>query len=104
MVPVYTISCVCSIKFYHKHVYIAAGYEFYESIVISSFFMLMCRYIRQDLDSIRRVFSHLIPCQWIPPIRFVRFLAKCGRTRLSTDGVRWFNVRLDFTPSFPIIG
>lgn len=92
MVPIYTILCVFSIEFYDKHVYIASGYEFYESLVIASFFMLLCQYIRPDFGTLQAP-EYLDPRQWILPIRFIRCLIKCGRKPApSTNTTRRFNV------------
>ncbi|KAG9189205.1 hypothetical protein G6011_06073 [Alternaria panax] len=51
MVPIYTIWCTLRIPFYASSVYIGAVYEFYESLVIASFFLLLCQYLHADLQS-----------------------------------------------------
>jgi hypothetical protein len=47
MVPVYTIACTVSIEFYKQHVYLASIYEFYESLVIAAFFLLLCQLLHR---------------------------------------------------------
>ncbi|KAM5346000.1 hypothetical protein ACJ41O_011861 [Fusarium nematophilum] len=91
MVPVYSIACVFSIIFYRQHVYIAAIYEFYESLVIAAFFLLLCDLLHADLDTLQTHFAGFQPKAWIYPIRFVVFCFgnRKGRT---LDGVRWFNI------------
>ncbi|PSN67366.1 DUF300-domain-containing protein, partial [Corynespora cassiicola Philippines] len=92
MVPIYSIACLLSIPFYKAHVYIASIYEFYESLVIASFFLLLCRYLHLDLPSLRRAFSLLIPKPWIYPIRFFRMYIFRRKTAHTVDGLRWFSI------------
>ena len=90
MVPVYSICCLLSVPFYKPSVYLAVIYEFYESLVIASFFLLLCRYMDQDLDVVRRAFAILVPRQWLPPVGpFRRFVL---RRKSMTSGSTWFNV------------
>ncbi|GIZ49125.1 hypothetical protein CKM354_001216200 [Cercospora kikuchii] len=89
MVPVYSICCLLSVPFYKPSVYLAVIYEFYESLVIASFFLLLCRYMGQDLDVVRRAFALLVPRQWLPPVGpFRRFVL---RRKSMTSGSTWFN-------------
>ncbi|KAH8589064.1 organic solute transporter Ostalpha-domain-containing protein, partial [Bisporella sp. PMI_857] len=92
MVPVYTIACTLSIQFYKKNVYIASVYEFYESLVIAAFFLLLCRYLHFDLESLQRAFILVEPKPWIHPIRF--FVVYIGRNKKgrTEDGQKWFNI------------
>lgn len=94
MVPIYTIACVLSIPFYKQHVYIAAVYEFYESLVIASFFLLLCRYLHLDIHSLRRVFSIVEPKPWLHPVRFLRKVVWRKKTDHTMDGLKWFSVSL----------
>lgn len=97
MVPVYTIACVLSIPFYKEHVYIAAVYEFYESLVIASFFLLLCRYLHWDLHTLRRGFSLVEPKPWLHPVRFLRHVVWRKKTGRTYDGLKWFSVSLYFS-------
>jgi hypothetical protein len=92
MVPVYSISCTCSIRWYTEHVYIAAGYEFYESLVIAAFYILMCQNIRSEWDEVRKVFNLLTPRKWIMPLRLFHMCFRRSRKGQPSDGLKWFNV------------
>lgn len=94
MVPIYTIACTLSIEFYRQHVYLASIYEFYESLVIAAFFLLLCQLLHPDPTTLRQAFSLVEPKPWIHPIRFL--VVHIGRRRdRSVDGLKWFNVRLE---------
>ncbi|KAF5527444.1 Transmembrane protein 184-like protein [Colletotrichum aenigma] len=71
MVPIYTIACILSIEFYKQHVYLASIYEFYESLVIAAFFLLLCQLLHPDPTTLRRAFSLVEPKPWIHPICFL---------------------------------
>ncbi|RSL84833.1 hypothetical protein CEP52_016337 [Fusarium oligoseptatum] len=91
MVPVYSVACVFSIIFYRQHVYIAAVYEFYESLVIAAFFLFLCQILHVDLVKLRADFAGIQPKPWIYPIRAVVFC--CGNRKKGTlDGLKWFNI------------
>ncbi|KAF5259820.1 hypothetical protein FOXYS1_9551 [Fusarium oxysporum] len=90
MVPVYSIACVCSILFYRYHIYIAATYEFYESLVIAAFFLLLCQLLHVNMTSLQADLAGLQPKPWIPPIRLVAYCFG-NRTGKASDGQRWFN-------------
>ncbi|WQF90168.1 Putative organic solute transporter subunit alpha/Transmembrane protein [Colletotrichum destructivum] len=92
MVPIYSIACTLSIEFYKENVYLGSIYEFYESLVIASFFLLLCQYLHPDLTMLRRVFQVVDPKPWIHPIRF--FVTHVGRNKKSqtVDGLRRFNI------------
>lgn len=92
MVPVYSIACTLSIIFYKKQVYIGSVYEFYESLVIVSFFLLLCQLLHPDLNTLRRVFNLVEPKKWLNPTRF--FVKHVGRNKKgrAEDGLKWFNV------------
>ncbi|KFA68108.1 hypothetical protein S40285_02538 [Stachybotrys chlorohalonatus IBT 40285] len=92
MVPVYSISCTCSIRWYTEHVYIAAGYEFYESLVIAAFYILMCQNIRSEWDEVRKVFNLLTPRKWIMPLRLFHMCFRRSRKGQPSDGLKWFNI------------
>ncbi|KAK2758112.1 DUF300 domain-containing protein [Colletotrichum kahawae] len=90
MVPIYSIACTFSIEFYKQHVYLASIYEFYESLVIAAFFLLLCQLIHPDPTTLRRAFSLVEPKPWIHPIRFL--VVHIGRRKdRSVDGLKWFN-------------
>ncbi|KAH6985370.1 organic solute transporter Ostalpha-domain-containing protein [Ilyonectria destructans] len=91
MVPVYSIACVFSIIFYRQHVYIAAIYEFYESLVIAAFFLLLCQLLHMDLATLQIDFAGIQPKPWIYPIRFVVFCFG-NRGGWTLDGLKWFNI------------
>lgn len=91
MVPIYTIACTLSIVFTKQHVYLASIYEFYESIAIAAFFLLLCQLLHPDRIMLRRAFSLVEPKPWIHPIRFL--VVHIGRRKdRSVDGLKWFNV------------
>ncbi|KAK7456783.1 hypothetical protein Landi51_02059 [Colletotrichum acutatum] len=92
MVPVYSIACTLSIIFYKKQVYIGSVYEFYESLVIASFFLLLCQLLHSDLNTLRRVFNLVEPKKWLNPTRF--FVKHVGRNKKgqTEDGLKWFNI------------
>ncbi|KAK1484412.1 hypothetical protein CABS01_13835 [Colletotrichum abscissum] len=92
MVPVYSIACSLSIIFYKKQVYIGSVYEFYESLVIASFFLLLCQLLHPDLNTLRRVFNLVEPKKWLNPTRF--FVKHVGRNKKgqTEDGLKWFNI------------
>ncbi|KXH39636.1 hypothetical protein CSIM01_06691 [Colletotrichum simmondsii] len=92
MVPVYSIACTLSIIFYKKQVYIGSVYEFYESLVIASFFLLLCQLLHPDLNTLRRVFNLVEPKKWLNPTRF--FVKHVGRNKKgqTEDGLKWFNI------------
>ncbi|KAH7313880.1 organic solute transporter Ostalpha-domain-containing protein [Stachybotrys elegans] len=92
MVPVYSISCALSIHFYSRHVYLAAGYEFYESIAVASFFILMCQEIRPEWSSLRRVFNLLRPKPWFGPLRLIHMCIRRRRSGQPSSGLRWLNI------------
>lgn len=95
MIPVYTICCTLSINFYRQNVYLGAVYEFYESLVLACFFLLLCNFLVADLDGLRRVFAVLEPQPWIWPIRIWQLLFRFGSKRgLPTQGLKWFHVSL----------
>ncbi|KAF6808174.1 duf300 domain-containing protein [Colletotrichum sojae] len=91
MVPVYTIACTLSIQYYRQHVYIASIYEFYESLVIAAFFLLLCQYLQHDATSLSQAFAIVEPKPWIYPIRF--FVVHIGRNKAgkAQDGIRLLN-------------
>ncbi|KAH7215430.1 organic solute transporter Ostalpha-domain-containing protein [Fusarium oxysporum] len=90
MVPVYSIACVCSIIFYRQHIYIAATYEFYESLVIAAFFLLLCQILHVRLAILQTDLAELQPKPWIPPIRLVAYCFG-NRTGKALNGQIWFN-------------
>lgn len=92
MVPIYSIACTLSIPFYKQHVYIASIYEFYESIAVASFFLLLCQLLHPDLYALRQAFHLVEPKPWLHPVRF--FIVHVGRDKKgqTVDGLRWFNV------------
>lgn len=94
MVPVYSIACVCSIIFYRQHIYIAATYEFYESLVIAAFFLLLCQLLHVNMATLQADLAELQPKPWIPPIRLVAYCLG-NRTGKALNGQRWFNVSLE---------
>ncbi|KAK7718584.1 hypothetical protein SLS64_002541 [Diaporthe eres] len=71
MVPVYSIACTLSVEFYKQNVYLASIYEFYESLVIAAFFLLLCQFLHPDRITLQRAFSLVEPKPWIHPIRFL---------------------------------
>ncbi|KAH7153496.1 organic solute transporter Ostalpha-domain-containing protein [Dactylonectria macrodidyma] len=91
MVPVYSIACVFSIIFYRQHIYIAAIYEFYESLVIAAFFLLLCQLLHGDIATLQPYFAGIQPKPWIFPIRCV-VVCFSSRRKRTLDGLRWFNI------------
>ncbi|RAR09011.1 cytochrome P450 monooxygenase-like protein [Stemphylium lycopersici] len=91
MVPVYSICCTLSIPFYKESIYLGAIYEFYESIVIASFFLLLCRYIHTDLQSVRQLFALVEPQPWVFPVRIFRKYVLRRKTDNTPDGAKWFS-------------
>ena len=96
MVPVYTIACLISIPLYKQHIYFAAVYEFYESLVIASFFLLLCLCLDEDLDQLKGALKLFTPKPWILPIRFFRIHVWRRKTANTGDGLRWFHVSTSF--------
>ncbi|KAH6639858.1 organic solute transporter Ostalpha-domain-containing protein [Boeremia exigua] len=92
MVPVYTTACVFSIVYYKQHVYLAAIYEFYEALVIASFFLLLCGYLNPERDALRSVFAALTPQPWLHPVRFLRKWVWRKRTANTEDGAKWLSI------------
>ncbi|TEA20151.1 Transmembrane protein 184-like protein [Colletotrichum sidae] len=92
MVPIYSIACTLSIEFYTQHVYIAAIYEFYESLVIASFFQLLCQYLHPDISSQQRLFAGECVKKWIYPVRFVVVHVGRNKSGKTADGLRLFNI------------
>jgi hypothetical protein len=92
MVPVYSICCTLSIVYYEEHVYIAAIYEFYESIAIAAFTILMCLHIRSDWDGVRKVFNLLTPKKWLRPLRLFHMCFRRGKRGQPSSGLKWFNI------------
>lgn len=93
MVPVYSIACTVSVEFYKQNVYLASIYEFYESLVIAAFFLLLCQLLHPDRITLQRAFSLVEPKPWIHPIRFL--VVHIGRRKdRSVDGLKWFNASL----------
>ncbi|KAH6619963.1 organic solute transporter Ostalpha-domain-containing protein [Boeremia exigua] len=92
MVPIYSICCTLSVAFYKQNVYLGAIYEFYESLVIASFFLLLCRYLDPDLDKVRNKFAILTPQPWLQPVRFTRKFVFRKKNESTTDGSLWFSV------------
>ncbi|KAI6750577.1 hypothetical protein HG530_014858 [Fusarium avenaceum] len=90
MVPVYSIACVCSMIFYRQHIYIAASYEFYESLVIAAFFLLLCQLLHVNMATLQADLAELQPKPWIPPVRLVAYCLG-NRTGKALNGQRWFN-------------
>lgn len=93
MVPVYSIACVFSIIFYRDHIYFAAIYEFYESLVIAAFFLLLCQLLHVNTATLQADLAQLQPKPWIPPIRLVAYCFG-NKTGRAVNGQRWFNVCL----------
>ncbi|KAM0227202.1 hypothetical protein ACHAPO_011739 [Fusarium lateritium] len=90
MVPVYSVACLCSIIFYRQHIYIAATYEFYESLVIAAFFLLLCQLLHVNTATLQTDLAELQPKPWIPPIRLVAYCFG-NKTGKALNGHRWFN-------------
>ncbi|CAN9237650.1 unnamed protein product [Alternaria alternata] len=92
MVPIYTICCTLSIPFYESSVYLGAIYEFYESLVIASFFLLLCRYLHTDLHSVRQLFSIVEPQPWVLPVRMFRKYVLRRKTTNTPNGSKYFSI------------
>ncbi|KAL1796766.1 hypothetical protein ACET3X_005306 [Alternaria dauci] len=92
MVPIYTICCTLSIPFYESSIYLGSVYEFYESLVIASFFLLLCRYLHTDLHSVRQLFSIVEPQPWVFPIRIFRKYVLRRKTSNTPNGSKYFNI------------
>jgi hypothetical protein len=93
MVPIYAITCTVSIVVYQQHIYLAIIYGLYESLVIVSFFLLLCHLLHPNRTTLQRAFSIVEPKPWIQPIRFL--VVHIGRgSGQSVDGRKWFNVSL----------
>ncbi|CAN9317121.1 unnamed protein product [Alternaria alternata] len=94
MVPIYTICCTLSIPFYESSVYLGAIYEFYESLVIASFFLLLCRYLHTDLHSVRQLFSIVEPQPWVLPVRMFRKYVLRRKTINTPNGSKYFSIQV----------
>ncbi|KAF2010703.1 DUF300-domain-containing protein, partial [Aaosphaeria arxii CBS 175.79] len=92
MVPMYSIFCTLSIPWYKQSVYFGAVYEFYESLVIASFFLLLCRYLNPDLNVVRTTFGLLEPQPWLQPVRFIRKVVFRKKVENTRDGSLWFSI------------
>ncbi|TDZ34222.1 Transmembrane protein 184A [Colletotrichum spinosum] len=75
-----------------QHVYIAAIYEFYESLVIASFFQLLCQYLHPDISSQQRQFAGECVKKWIYPVRSVVVHVGRNKSGKTADGLRLFNI------------
>ncbi|KAI5919672.1 organic solute transporter Ostalpha-domain-containing protein [Camillea tinctor] len=92
MVPVYTVACTLSIQFYQQEVYIASVYEFYESLVVASFFLLLCNYMHPDLEKLRQTFALIKPKPWIRPLRHIVVHIGRNKSGETADGLKVFNI------------
>lgn len=101
MVPIYSIACRLSIKFYQHHTYFEAIHQLYEALVLASFFMLLCRYLAPDHRSLKEKFKTVTPRPWMPPIAW---LAMCtggqrGPFRTPSNGLTFLNVLIPYIKS-----
>ncbi|KAK3687379.1 putative DUF300 domain protein [Podospora appendiculata] len=95
MVPIYAASSYLSIRFYWHAIYFQVICDCYEAFAISSFFSLMCHYIKPTLHEQKEYFRDLHPITpWVWPLTW---FAKCcggkrGPWRTPQSGLTWFNI------------
>ncbi|KAM7217698.1 Organic solute transporter Ostalpha domain containing protein [Rhypophila decipiens] len=95
MVPVYATSSFLMIRFYWHAIYFQVICDCYEAFAISSFFSLMCHYIKPDLHEQKEYFRDMHPiAPWVWPLNW---FAKCcggqrGPWRTPRSGLTWFNI------------
>ncbi|KAK6837303.1 hypothetical protein RU639_001267 [Aspergillus parasiticus] len=91
MVPFYTILCTLSVVYYKEYLYLSSLYEFYESPVIASFFLLLCDSSSSGAQGLRDHFSTIAPKPWMQPIRFLVVHVGRNETGRAANGVKWFD-------------
>ncbi|EPE02247.1 hypothetical protein F503_01685 [Ophiostoma piceae UAMH 11346] len=95
MVPIYATASFLSIKFYWHAIYFQVISDCYEAFAISSFFGLLCSYIRPELHDQKNYFRDLrVIIPWVWPISWFK---KCcggdrGPWRTPLSGLTWFNI------------
>ncbi|ERT02555.1 uncharacterized protein SPSK_00464 [Sporothrix schenckii 1099-18] len=95
MVPVYAAASFLSLRFYWHAIYFQVISDCYEAFAISSFFALLCSYVRPDLHDQKNYFRDLRAIKgWVAPISWFR---KCcggqrGPWRTPASGLTWFNI------------
>ncbi|KAK3939881.1 organic solute transporter Ostalpha-domain-containing protein [Diplogelasinospora grovesii] len=96
MVPIYAAASFLSLRFYWHAIYFQVISDCYEAFAISSFFSLLCHYIRPDLHEQKEYFRNLSPVvtPWVWPLNW--FKACCGGERgpwrTPKSGLTWFNI------------
>jgi hypothetical protein len=93
MVPVYSISAILGIKFYSNDLYISGVHQFYESLLLASFFSLLWNYLHADISVLRGAFAMIKPKPWLHPVRAG---IRCASGNFkhpgsNDDGLLWFN-------------
>ncbi|OAA57037.1 DUF300 domain containing protein [Niveomyces insectorum RCEF 264] len=95
MIPVYAAASFLSLRFYWHAIYFQVISDCYEAFAISSFFALLCSYIRPDLHGQKNFFRELRPITpWVFPVNWMK---KCcggerGPWRTPASGLTWFNI------------
>ncbi|CAK7222568.1 hypothetical protein SBRCBS47491_004907 [Sporothrix bragantina] len=95
MVPIYAAASFLSIRFYWHSIYFQVISDCYEAFAISSFFALLCSYIRPELHDQKNFFRDLRGIkEWVFPITWFK---KCcggerGPWRTPLSGLTWFNI------------
>ncbi|KAL1889315.1 hypothetical protein Sste5346_008970 [Sporothrix stenoceras] len=95
MVPVYAAAAFLALRFYWHSIYFQVISDCYEAFAISSFFALLCSYIRPDLHDQKNYFRDLRGIKaWVAPINWFK---KCcggerGPWRTPASGLTWFNI------------
>ncbi|CAK7199739.1 hypothetical protein SEUCBS139899_002422 [Sporothrix eucalyptigena] len=95
MVPIYAAASFLSIRFYWHSIYFQVISDCYEAFAISSFFALLCSYIRPELHDQKNFFRDLRGIkEWVFPITWFK---KCcggerGPWRTPVSGLTWFNI------------
>ncbi|CAK7272798.1 hypothetical protein SEPCBS57363_005328 [Sporothrix epigloea] len=95
MVPIYAAASFLSIRFYWHAIYFQVISDCYEAFAISSFFALLCSYVRPELHDQKDYFRDLRGIkQWVFPVTLFK---KCcggerGPWRTPRSGLTWFNI------------
>ncbi|KAK3374473.1 organic solute transporter Ostalpha-domain-containing protein [Lasiosphaeria ovina] len=95
MIPVYATSSYLSLRYYWHAIYFQVLSDAYEAFAISSFFSLLCHYIKPDLHEQKDYFRDMQPIvPWVWPLNW---FAKCcggerGPWRTPRSGLTWFNI------------
>lgn len=95
MIPIYAVVSFLSFYYYRKAIYFEALRDCYEAFAISSFFALLCAYVRPELHDQKEYFRNVRPVNWFWQVFGFQ---KCtggedkGILRRPRSGLTWFNV------------